>query len=440
MSRTKNKRTAVFRNLKIKIALVCCLLTGIVLCGACVFAYRIAADEVITGQEKLFSAQCQTVNAYLVSSDQLDREAMLRFAKENKLLIAVNDNGKLLQFAPDISQDQFTAMLAAVQATPEGKRFSQPPQAMESVRFEPVIEGQQYSAMLFSNRYGFVKWTNALVLQKALNITPQLLRLRWVYTLIFLAGAAVLAVVSLLIARHVVRPAERSQAEQLRFLASASHELKSPLAVISSSVDVLKRGIETPENQLEIIQQQAHRMADLVDDMLILTNSGTARWSLRTAPVSPADLLLDVYEAYEALFAQNGQTLTVQLPEHSPGAIQADEQRIKQILGIFLDNARSYAKSSKTVELVLQQAGSQLKFSVIDHGKGVPDQEKKQIFSYFYHSAQPEEAGLGKERKPGHYGLGLAVAAELALLNNGRLEVSDTPGGGASFALLVPMD
>ena len=272
-----------------------------------------------------------------------------------------------------------------------------------------------------------------------------------------------MAAVAWIMSRQMIRPAEAAQQEQLRFFAMASHELKSPLAVITSSVEMLQRGLGDPAGQTRCIRREAGQMARLVDDMLILSGSGTGRWTLHRRPVQPEDVILSAYEAYARLMEKKGQTLCLRLPEDALPVISADEQRLKQILTILLDNAYRHTPSGKEIALCATQTAHQVVIQVIDNGEGIPDQDKKNIFHYFcqgsdydtwygYHKQnrgassfplllteenQNTAADLGIQNT-GNFGLGLAVANELAELHSATLTISDTIGGGTTFTFRIP--
>lgn len=96
-------------------------------------------------------------------------------------------------------------------------------------------------------------------------------------------------------------------------------------------------------------------------------------------------------------------------------------------------NALGYAPEGSTVTLKLEVAGEGGRFLVIDHGPGIDDSEKKRVFDRFYR-------GSASRFDPDHFGLGLSVALELARVHGGDVTVTDTPGGGASFAISMPFD
>ena len=104
---------------------------------------------------------------------------------------------------------------------------------------------------------------------------------------------------------------------------------------------------------------------------------------------------------------------------------------MEQILSILVDNAMRYAPEQSTVHVVLDKQAKGCVLSVIDHGPGIPDSEKKKVFDRFYRGSQSRS-------DPNHFGLGLAVAQEISAIHGGQLWLTDTPGGGATFKVLLP--
>ena len=140
------------------------------------------------------------------------------------------------------------------------------------------------------------QWYNILVMQPVTVHSAEVLRLLAVYAAAFMLGWAALILMSAILARFAVRPIEQAQTEQIRFLASASHELKTPLAVISTSADLLKQKSQDLAEPCHLIQQQTRQMGRLIHDMLVLTNSNTGHWTLQLRPVLPEEAAMTAYE------------------------------------------------------------------------------------------------------------------------------------------------
>lgn len=247
-----------------------------------------------------------------------------------------------------------------------------------------------------------------------------------------LAAIAAVSVFSWFFTKKMIRPLEKSRKEQTAFIAAASHELRSPLAVIRSGLSAIPRA--TPERAgvfVDMSLKECDRMARLIQDMLSLSNADNHTWRLEAAPCELDTLLLETYEKYEPLTKEKGLRLTVSLPDAPLDPISLDAGKISQVLAVLLDNAISYVPEGGRICLSLKKEPGAAVVSVADNGPGIPDSEKESIFQRFYRS---DTSRNDKQ----HFGLGLCIAREIAVLHKGTLTVSDAPEGGAVFSLYLP--
>lgn len=107
-----------------------------------------------------------------------------------------------------------------------------------------------------------------------------------------------------------------------------------------------------------------------------------------------------------------------------------DKDRLFQILCIFMDNAIQHSENNSLIEIKAVPRGKQISFSIADHGQGISAEDKKYIFDRFY-------SGDKSHTNKANFGLGLSIAEELTKMLKGRIQVSDTPGGGATFTILL---
>ena len=247
-----------------------------------------------------------------------------------------------------------------------------------------------------------------------------------------LAAIAAVSVFSWFFTKKMIRPLEKSRKEQTAFIAAASHELRSPLAVIRSGLSAIPRA--TPERAgvfVDMSLKECDRMARLIQDMLSLSNADNHTWRLEAAPCELDTLLLETYEKYEPLTKEKGLRLTVSLPDAPLDPLSLDAGKISQVLAVLLDNAISYVPEGGRICLSLKKEPGAAVVSVADNGPGIPDSEKESIFQRFYRS---DTSRNDKQ----HFGLGLCIAREIAVLHKGTLTVSDAPEGGAVFSLYLP--
>ena len=252
------------------------------------------------------------------------------------------------------------------------------------------------------------------------------------YGIAYLISVLILSLVGIWLIDKALRPAMESRIRQTEFVAAASHELRSPLAVIQANAATVA---DMPDHSLaaaEAISAECARMSRLISDMLLLASADAKNWPVTLAPLEPDTLLLNVYEAYLPVCAKRGFRLELDLPEEPLPKIEGDAERLSQVLGILLDNAMNYSEAAaqKSITLAAQVQRERLFVNVIDHGAGIPDEQKPHIFDRFYR-------GDRSRKTKQHFGLGLAIAKELILLHNGRITVSATPGGGSTFTIIL---
>lgn len=284
-------------------------------------------------------------------------------------------------------------------------------------RMAQVQEGSSYGLVMLSPRPS----TSALILRGN----------RLWYPLIWLAMLGLMYALSRYLIGKALSPLEAALKGQRDFIAAASHELKAPLAVIQANAE---SAIEVaPARHLEIIAQECGAMNRLVENLLCLAASDAGRWKLAPAAVNPEYLLIEAWESYLASCRRAGVGLELSLVQESFPQICADPALLSQALGILLDNAISFSPQGSSITLEARVQGRSLIFSVIDRGPGLSPEEKSRAMERFYRG---DPARSGKN----HFGLGLSIASEIARLHRGSLVLSDTPGGGCTACLHLPLE
>lgn len=227
---------------------------------------------------------------------------------------------------------------------------------------------------------------------------------------------------------------------QQRFLADVSHELRTPLTVIRGNLDVLKRANSAPaaehrngqrqellNESLAAMEQEAGRMARLINDLLLLAQAD-AGVHLRQELVEMDCLLLDVYRQGQAL--ANGVDL--QLSAEDRALVRGDPDRLKQLLLNLVDNAIKYTPQGGHVALGLARRDGWVRVEIADTGVGIPATDLPHIFERFY---RVEKA---RTRKHGGTGLGLSIARWIADAHGGHIDVESQVGEGTTFTVWLP--
>ena len=275
---------------------------------------------------------------------------------------------------------------------------------------------------------------NTIILYPLDAQSKQIRTIRFVFFAAVIAAISALAVFSWFFTRKMIRPLEKSRKEQNAFIAAASHELRSPLTVIQTSLSAISYAEpEQTEHFISISLDECKRMSRLIQDMLSLSRSDNHTWVLDCTSCEMDTLLLDVYEKYEQTARQKKKQLLIELPEDSLPVCFCDSLKISQALAILIDNALTYVPEGGVIRLSARQETSSVALFVSDNGPGIPDSEKDSVFQRFYRS---DTSRNDKQ----HFGLGLCIAKEIALLHHGTLTILDTPGGGATFKLKLPLN
>ena len=248
------------------------------------------------------------------------------------------------------------------------------------------------------------------------------------YLAIWIVTLLCVSLVSRFLLKKALEPTERVMQSQKEFVASASHELKAPLAVIVANVENMQHEAQNEglQGNLKVIDSECMRMSRLIKYMLLLASSDAEKWTIHTSEVNVDTLLISLYEAYEPRCMKKKIKLTLDLGEELFPVIMTDKERLFQLLSIYLDNALHYSPEGKEIQIRVDMSSKELTFWIADHGIGVEEKDKPFIFDRFYCADQ-------SHTDKSHFGLGLSIAKELARMLQGKIGMEDTPGGGASF-------
>lgn len=297
--------------------------------------------------------------------------------------------------------------------------------------FHSSITNQEYYA--YFNRFlSDDKPLDIFVLYSKEQTKHQILRQRIIFLLIDLFAIIFLSRFAFIFTKRILQPIEQNQQEQIRFVAAASHELRTPIAVILSSLNACKKAdsIEK-EGFLSTIESESYRMSKLVNDMLLLAKADNHTWNLQKSPVSLDTVLLNAYEAFTSMAQEKQLSMHITLPDEVVADCCCDEDRITQVITILIHNAISYTQNGGTINLSLYITEKYAVISVMDNGPGIPDSEKEKIFERFYRIDNARS-------KKDHFGLGLCIASEIIHAHQGKIQIKDTPGGGSTFLCKIP--
>jgi signal transduction histidine kinase len=252
-------------------------------------------------------------------------------------------------------------------------------------------------------------------------------------------GCAPGVLVALLETTASMRGRERAAREKDEFLAMASHELKTPLTVVSMAAQVLRRAVRRAtldtafvDRQASTIEQQVRRSSQLVGELLDLAHIQSGEFQLALAPVDLGALAYDAVLRQRDALRETGAGEIILNVEDRPLAVLGDESRLDQVLSNLLSNAVKYSLDGGSVLVTVARAGDAVRLAVIDHGIGVPGHERDALFAPFRRTSTARERGIEGT------GLGLYITHRLVTAQGGTIAVEDTPGGGATFVVRFP--
>ncbi len=227
--------------------------------------------------------------------------------------------------------------------------------------------------------------------------------------------------------------AERTRSERRlrRFLADASHELRTPLTSIRGYAELLRRGAQRSPEDAELarrrIEAEAVRMSVLVDDMLLLARLDQGR-PLDREPVDLQAIARDAMADASAVAPE--RTITLAAPELV--VVTGDDMRLRQVVGNLVRNALVHTPPATPIEIGLARRDGHAVLAVADHGPGLTA-DAGRVFEPFF------RGDTGRSRDRGGSGLGLSIVAAVVTAHRGQVRVSETPGGGATFEVELPL-
>lgn len=254
------------------------------------------------------------------------------------------------------------------------------------------------------------------------------------YMLILLGILALLmaSAVGHVMAGRAIIPMKEAYEKQKQFAADASHELRTPLAVVMASADLLlaDKSIENPilREVIEDLKSEVKKMSKLVSDLLMVARSDNNALKLKIQKLNLGDLLEQNIRMMKPLAEKKGVTL--EGVELRRVMIQGDEQKIKQLILILVDNAIKYTADGGKVLVTLESADDErVIFSVQDSGIGIAPEDQEKIFERFY------RVDKARSREMGGNGLGLSIATEILRLHGGKISVESELGVGTKFTV-----
>lgn len=420
----------MFRRLHIQMTFFSALIIGAVILIMTMFCNFIAVRSTQENIWTTFQNNAMSCISHIESQSVITNQWILQAEQNYGISIDIKDNGNSLylkKLQGTSAEENIFQKAASVSTDSHGLDLSNPGvvnKLTKNVFFQ--IKDFYVSTALIPKDQGIV---SMIILYPLNSMKHEILLQRLAFF-----GTAFLAILALSIfswffTGKMIAPLEENRQAQTEFIAAASHELRSPLAVILSGISAMKKAEPAEQAHfLSVIEKEGTRMSLLVNDMLSLSNADNHSWKMHPVPCELDTLVLDTYEKYEPLMQEHHMNFSVKLPEEELPLCSCDPERISKVLGILLDNAISYVPEHGKIRITLTQNAKGFCLSVIDNGPGIPDSAKTSVFRRFYRA---DSARNNKQ----HFGLGLCIAYEIITLHQGTITVQDTPGGGSTFLI-----
>lgn len=426
--------SALFLRLRRRLTLVCTASTCVILICMAAAALLFSRSQLQQKGEAAFQRNVSAVLIHLRGQTVLDHAWISQTEADSGVTLYLELSGQPLLYHSEhddlVALARKTALLEHHFDLSE-HRWNDVQTRQVLFRFQDGV-GLEYRAAAATVPVGR-GWTGVLVIQSLAAEQRELTRQVLAFGSFTVLALILLALFAWLFIRRAMEPLMESRRRQSAFIAAASHELRSPLAVVHSSLEAARNApADKARHFISLADGECMRMSRLVGDMLALANADSGTWSLSREMVEPETLLLEAAESFEETAHQRGIKINLELPPEALPRCNWDCQRIAQVLAVLLDNGISYTPVGGHIHLSASMTGENIRLTVADSGPGIPEMEREKIFERFY---RYDQSRTDRE----HYGLGLCIAKEIVELHGGRIRVEEASGGGAVFVTELPV-
>lgn len=260
-------------------------------------------------------------------------------------------------------------------------------------------------------------------MEKALS-----LRLFWTCLWIGLVGFLFILLIVFFLSRWVALPVQTAFEKQKQFIADASHELKTPLTIISANAEVLS-GSLGDNKWLRHILSQTGRMNTLIRELLELARLDSGKETMDFLAFDMSTAVKNAALSFESMAYEYGKNYQMDIADGI--LLTGNENGIRQLTTILLDNAFKYSENGGSVSICLARHGEKKILTVENTGKDIPGEDQARIFERFYRSDS------SRSRESGGYGLGLSIAASIVQAHRGHIQVK-SGGQVTRFTVTLP--
>ena len=264
-----------------------------------------------------------------------------------------------------------------------------------------------------------------------LNVTPYFY-VTHRYKSYGLLAVGILCLISILaasiLANNAVKPLDEAYRKQKEFVSDASHELKTPLSVLLTYIEILQ---QQPQNAkaLQVMKDETKNMSGLIENLLALTRLENTE-KPTTQELNAADIIIPLVERLNTVHKDRKQPIKIICSKDIK--VKMSQQHFERLLTILLDNALKYTPADKEILIKAATGEHNVKIEIADQGIGIKNDDLPHIFERFY------RADKGRNRQNGGFGLGLSLALDIVQKYKGRIKVQSEFGKGTTFFINLP--
>lgn len=264
-----------------------------------------------------------------------------------------------------------------------------------------------------------------------LNVTPYFY-VTHRYKSYGLLAVGILCLISVLaasiLANNAVKPLDEAYRKQKEFVSDASHELKTPLSVLLTYIEILQ---QQPQNAkaLQVMKDETKNMSGLIENLLALTRLENTE-KPTTQELNAADIIIPLVERLNTVHKDRKQPIKIICSKDIK--VKMSQQHFERLLTILLDNALKYTPADKEILIKAATGEHNVKIEIADKGIGIKSDDLPHIFERFY------RADKGRNRQNGGFGLGLSLALDIVQKYKGRIKVQSEFGKGTTFFINLP--
>ena len=263
------------------------------------------------------------------------------------------------------------------------------------------------------------------------NILFQLLK---TFILIGFISLIILLLISIYLTNKSIIPIKETFEKQKQFIADASHELKTPLAIIKTNTSlILSQPDDSIKNQskwINYINSQTDRMSVLINEMLSLAKMDTAENQPPLVPINMSKIVQSMILMFEAIIYENNINLETNINESL--FVNGDKESLKKLFSIIMDNAIKYTDKEGTITVSLFTYKNKVKMIIRNTGEGIEPENLERVFERFY------RVDSSRDRETGGYGLGLSIASSIVKQHKGKIYATSKVGSYTSFIVELP--